>query len=167
MVCSHYIQAASSRGAQGTFLGLALPTYDANHNVYTVSIMHTRERLSLPRRLRPSLPKTWALGVSSIQINSSLVKLTPIFTRHPIIVLFARGQPMWRSIEDLSPDVWLWIGDAVYVDKFSDGNVDKVSAGTRRPYLAVLSPWRSSFLRSVCSLATCWGSAQDFGKYSV
>ena len=35
-------------------------------------------------------------------------------------------QPMWRSVEDLSPDVWLWIGDAVYVDKFSDGGVKKV-----------------------------------------
>ena len=29
-------------------------------------------------------------------------------------------------MEDLSPDVWLWIGDAVYVDKFSDGGVKKV-----------------------------------------
>ena len=35
-------------------------------------------------------------------------------------------QPMWKSVEDLSPDVWLWIGDAVYVDKFSDGGVGKV-----------------------------------------
>ncbi|CAM9492094.1 unnamed protein product, partial [Ectocarpus sp. 12 AP-2014] len=35
-------------------------------------------------------------------------------------------QPMWKSVEDLSPDVWLWIGDAVYVDKFSDGGVKKM-----------------------------------------
>ncbi|CAN0473089.1 unnamed protein product [Ectocarpus sp. 8 AP-2014] len=34
---------------------------------------------------------------------------------------------MWKSVEDLSPDVWLWIGDAVYVDKFSDGGVKKVT----------------------------------------
>eukprot|EP00904_Undaria_pinnatifida_P005922 jgi/Undpi1/245/HiC_scaffold_1.g00242.m1 len=35
-------------------------------------------------------------------------------------------QPMWKIVEDLSPDVWLWIGDAVYVDKFSDGGVKKM-----------------------------------------
>lgn len=35
---------------------------------------------------------------------------------------------MWSAIEELSPDVWLWIGDAVYVDKHSDGGVDKVRA---------------------------------------
>ncbi|CAN0531935.1 unnamed protein product, partial [Scytosiphon promiscuus] len=33
---------------------------------------------------------------------------------------------MWKSVEELSPDVWLWMGDAVYVDKFSDGGVEKV-----------------------------------------
>eukprot|EP00903_Cladosiphon_okamuranus_P014674 g13601.t1 len=41
-------------------------------------------------------------------------------------------QPMWKSVEELSPDVWLWIGDAVYVDKFSDGGVEKMREAISR-----------------------------------
>lgn len=53
---------------------------------------------------------------------------------------------MWQSIEDLKPDAWLWIGDAVYVDKESDGGVDKVKhAGTSLwPY-----PRRTSDVQTV------------------
>ncbi|CAM9491909.1 unnamed protein product, partial [Hapterophycus canaliculatus] len=41
-------------------------------------------------------------------------------------------QPMWKSVEELSPDVWLWMGDAVYVDKFSDGGVEKMKEAFAR-----------------------------------
>lgn len=42
------------------------------------------------------------------------------------MMICVASQPMWSAIEELSPEVWLWIGDAVYVDKHSDGGVDKV-----------------------------------------
>ncbi|CAN0235295.1 unnamed protein product [Ascophyllum nodosum] len=37
---------------------------------------------------------------------------------------------MWSTVEDLSPDVWLWMGDVVYVDMQEDGKLDAQSHGS-------------------------------------
>lgn len=77
-------------------------------------------------------------------------------------------QPMWSSVEDLSPDVWLWIGDAVYVDKFSDGGVKKV----RYPWqLRIFSRCDFYFFNvlpsPLCGEAACGVSAFVFVFISI
>ena len=43
---------------------------------------------------------------------------------------FPLTQPMWSTVEGLSPDVWLWMGDVVYVDMQEDGKLDAQSHGS-------------------------------------
>lgn len=77
------------------------------------------------------------------RVPSCCPACSPPRPRHPGVGV-GHHQPMWRSIEELSPDVWLWIGDAVYVDIESDGSV----AGVRKNHAALTEPFASTRPRS-------------------
>ena len=65
------------------------------------------------------------VAVSAILSAASAVVATPAHDRNIQTIAFGscstlkRPQPMWKTIANTDPELWVWLGDAVYVDKSS------------------------------------------------